>query len=181
MSTATTNEEVMFNTPEFIATTAFPDHRQLKLAWLAVPVAALAIMFSGSARAQAYANVTIGGTFAPGVYGQIAIGNNAAPPVVNVQPVIVGRPVHGAPVMYLHVPPEEYRDWGRHCGRYNACGHPVHFVQVDPRNRWWEHHNEYLRGQAYYRAPEYRHDGQRDNRHGGRDDGRNDRQYDYRR
>jgi hypothetical protein len=119
-------------------------------------LAALVLIGSltGVAHAQAYANVTVGGAFAPGVYGQISLGNNPPPPVVNVQPIIVGPPVYGAPVMYLHVPQNEYRDWGRHCARYRACGHPVHFVQVEPSHPWWEQHGEYLRGPGYYREPE---------------------------
>jgi hypothetical protein len=75
---------------------------------------------------------------------------------MNVRPVIVGTPVYGAAPMYLHVAPEEYRDWGRHCGRYHACGHPVHFVQVEERNPWWNHHAEYLRGPSYYNLEEAR-------------------------
>jgi hypothetical protein len=155
-----------------------PGHRQRLLLWLALPVAALALTASGGARAQSYVNVTIGGAFAPGVYGQIAIGNNPLPPIINAQPIIVGRPVYGAPVMYLYVAPEEYRDWGRYCSRYRACGHPVHFVQVDQRNRWWEHHNEHLRGEAYYRKPEHGHN---DNRHGDKNDHHDKRQDDNRR
>jgi hypothetical protein len=129
-------------------------------------------MCSGAANAQAYVNVTVGGQFAPGVFGQIAIGNNPPPPVINAQPVIAGRVVYGAPVMYLHVPPEEYRDWARHCERYRACGHPVHFVRVEPNDRWWERHNQYLRGEGYYRKPEYRHEDRRDHRRDDREDHR---------
>ena len=134
-----------------------------KLSWLAAPLAALAMMAAGAAHAQAYINITAGGAFAPGVYGQIAIGNNPPPPVVNVEPVIVGQPIVGAPVMYLNVRPEESRDWARYCGRYNACGRPVHFVRVDPREPWWDHHNEHLRGEEHYRHEEehYRRDDER--------------------
>jgi len=160
---------------------AIPEQRPRLLIWLALPAVALALTASGAARAQAYANVTIGGAFAPGVYGQIAIGNNAPPPVINAQPVIMGRPVYGAPLMYLHVAPEEYRDWGRYCSRYHACGHPVHFVQTDPRNRWWEHHNEHLRGEAYYRQPEQGRQEHGGHRHGDRNDPRGKRHDDDRR
>ena len=118
--------------------------------------AVLTIGMAGAAHAQAYANVTVGGAFAPGVYGQISIGNNAPPPVMNVQPVIVGAPVYGAAPMYLHVAPEEYREWGRYCGRYHACGHPVHFVRVEQSNPWWTQHSQYLRGQSYYNQEEAR-------------------------
>ncbi len=146
-----------------------------RLQWVAAPVFALALVGAGSANAQAYVNVTIGGQFAPGVYGQIALGNNPPPPVINMQPVIVGRPVYGAPVMYLHVAPEEYRDWARHCERYRACGHPVHFVRIEQNDRWWERHGEHLRGEGYYRKPEYKREDRRDHR---RDDHENNRRSD---
>ena len=132
--------------------------RALKL-WLALPAAALALAAGSAAHAQAYVNVTVGGAFAPGVYGQIALGNNPPPPLVNVQPIVVGRPVFGVPPMYLYAPPEHQRDWARYCDFYRACGHPVHFVQVDPRQRWWEQHRTYLREPEHYRRVD-----ERDNR-----------------
>lgn len=128
-------------------------------------VAALTVAMAGAAHAQAYANVTVGGAFAPGVFGQISIGNNPPPPVLNVQPVVVGQPLYGAPPIYLHVAPEEYRDWGRYCGRYQACGRPVHFVRVEQNNRWWERHGEYLRGPSYYNQEEARRLERRNDRH----------------
>lgn len=127
---------------------------QITKRWWLVPAALVALVASSGANAQAYINITAGGAFAPGVYGQIAIGNNRPPPVINAAPLIVGQPVYAAPPMYLHVGPEEYREWGRYCGRYNACGRPVYFVRVDEQNRWWENHNQHLRGQEYYRQPE---------------------------
>ncbi len=150
---------------------------------------ALTVAVAGAAQAQSYVNVTVGGAFAPGIFGQISIGNNPPPPVINVQPVVVGAPVYGAPVMYLHVAPEEYRDWGRYCSRYQACGRPVHFVRVEENDRWWERHNEHLRGESYYRRPierdyghreerrRYRRIDRRDDRHDDRRSGRDNRTY----
>jgi len=155
------------------------------LRWFALPVAALVIAFATPAKAQTYMNMTIGGAFAPGVYGQIAIGDNMPPPLMNMQPVIVGRPVYGAPVMYLHVAPDEYRHWGRYCGRYNACGRPVNFVRVDERNRWWAHEDGH--DNRYYPQPQYRHEGRGDhgdrgdNRRGDRDGNRHDNRDENRR
>lgn len=140
--------------------------------WLLVPATALLLAASAGARAQAYVNVTVGGAFAPGVYGQISMGNNPPPPVINAAPVIVGQPVYGAPVMYLYVRPKEYRDWGRYCWRYNACGRPVRFVRVDERNRWWEKHRDHPRGHGHYRQLE------RWDERPGRPEG--DRGYDFR-
>ena len=67
----------------------------------------------------------------PGVYGRIEIGNQAPPPLMYPQPVIITRPavvVQQAP-MYLYVPPGHAKDWRKHCGKYNACGRQVYFVQ----------------------------------------------------
>jgi hypothetical protein len=126
--------------------------------WLAGALALMALALSGAAQAQAYVNVTVGGAFAPNVYGQIVIGTNPPPPVVFVHPVVVSSVVVGAPAIYLNVPPGHYQDWGRFCARYNACGRQVYFVQTDSKNRWWEQHNEHLRGREAYREPEVRHD-----------------------
>ena len=67
----------------------------------------------------------------PGVYGRIEIGNQAPPPLMYPQPVIITRPavvVQQSP-MYLYVPPGHAKDWRKHCGKYNACGRQVYFVQ----------------------------------------------------
>ena len=74
----------------------------------------------------------------PGVYGRIDIGSFGPPQVIHPQPVLIARAVTREPV-YLYVPPGHQKHWGKHCGRYNACGQPVYFVQ----ERWvrdrWEH------------------------------------------
>lgn len=116
-------------------------------AWVTV---GLSLALVGTAQAQGYANITVGGAFAPGVYGQISLGNNSAPPVWNAQPMIIGRPTYGAQVIYLHVPQEHTRDWRYYCSRYRACGHPVHFVRVEQNNRWWEHHYQHPLAPSYY-------------------------------
>ena len=68
----------------------------------------------------------------PGVYGRIDIGRFPQPQVVVAQPVIIVRPVQVVeppqPV-YMWVPPGHRKNWRKHCGRYNACGVPVYFVQ----------------------------------------------------
>jgi hypothetical protein len=154
-----------------------PDAARSAMRWFALPVAALIIAFAAPAKAQTYMNMSIGGAFAPGVYGQIAIGDRLPPPpLINLQPVIVGRPIHGAPVMYLHVSPDEYRHWGRYCARYKACGRPVNFVRIDQRNRWWEHGHD--GGNRYDRPAAYRQreqgDKRRDERDGNRKENRDE-------
>ncbi len=142
---------------------------------------ALTLSFAGAAQAQAYVNVTVGGAFAPGVFGQVSLGNNTPPPVWNVQPVIYGQPLYGAPVMYVNAPREEHRDWGRHCARYRACGYPVYFVRAEQNNRWWENHSEHLRGPGYYRQLEARPYGHREERQIEHRRDRRDERYDDRR
>lgn len=79
----------------------------------------------------------------PGVYGRVDFGN-VPPPVVFAQPIVV-QPAHvvvsHAP-MYLYVPPGHQKHWAKHCRRYNACGHPVYFVQETwLRERYESHHH----------------------------------------
>lgn len=72
----------------------------------------------------------------PGVYGRIDIGRFPQPVLVMQEPVVVMRPpmvVAQPEPMYLWVPPGHRKNWRRYCGRYNACGAPVYFVQ----DRWY--------------------------------------------
>lgn len=89
----------------------------------------------GAAHSQAYVNATVGGELAPGVYGQIQIGNAPPPPLLYSQPVVIHRPAVRVPVepMYLYVPPGHAKNWGKHCARYDACSRPVYFVKEPPR------------------------------------------------
>ena len=95
------------------------------------------IALAGLAAAPCLAQPQIGVSIdiaRPGVYGRIDIGSFPPPPVVYVQPVLIAPPrvlVRQAP-LYLYVPPGHQKNWAKHCGRYNACGQPVYFVQ----ERW---------------------------------------------
>lgn len=121
-----------------------------------IAMVALTAAMAGAAHAQAYVNVTVGGPFVPGVYGQVSFGDGPPPPVMDIHPVVVGRPVYGAAPIYLHVALHEYRDWGRYCRKYRACEQPVHFVLIDQNNRWWERgvdrypHHHHQQRQGYY-------------------------------
>jgi hypothetical protein len=92
----------------------------------------------------AQAATTVGvsiGINAPGQYGRIDIGNYPQPVLVTPQPVVYAPApyaVYQRPI-YLYVPQAQRADWGRHCGRYAACGQPVYFVQ----ERWVQ--DEYRR------------------------------------
>lgn len=129
----------------------------LKSGLLALALGTLGV---GAAHAQAYVNLTVGGPVAPGVYGQISVGSNPVPPIINVAPVVIGQPVFGAAPMYLYVSNVEYRNWGRYCYRYQACGRPVYFVRVDDRDRWWERRGEGPHGpeRGYERHDEHHRD-----------------------
>ena len=110
---------------------------------------ALAAGAIGSAAAQPSVGVSIG-INQPGVYGRINIGDLPRPALVLPQPVIIApQPVmvQRQPV-YLYVPPAHQQDWRRYCGRYNACGQPVYFVQENwVRERYEHEHPGWNRGQ----------------------------------
>nr|WP_315185587.1 hypothetical protein [uncultured Albidiferax sp.] len=134
----------------------------------AVALLALACgLAAGAAQAQdVYINGTVGGAIAPGVYGQITFGGRPPPPVLYAQPMLIQRgPVAQQP-LYLYVPPGHSKNWRRYCGRYNACGRPVYFVQVNERNRWWA---------QPHGGPRPHHDRRDDWRDDRRDDRRGDR------
>jgi hypothetical protein len=83
----------------------------------------------------------------PGLYGRIDIGNQAPPPVIYSQPVVIVSPSGPPPApIYLHVPPGHEKHWRKHCAEYRACGQPVYFVHDDwyrtvyePRHRGGDH------------------------------------------
>lgn len=95
----------------------------------------------------------------PGFYGQIDIGDfpYPRPRLIYREPMVIYRPVDVIyEPMYLRVPPGHYKNWRRYCGRYNACGRPVYFVQ----DRWYRdeyapryldrHRSGYERNDYYY-------------------------------
>ena len=87
----------------------------------------------GAAVAQPSVGVSIG-INQPGVYGRINIGDVPRPALILPQPVLIAPPrvvVQRDPI-YLYVPPAHQQNWRRYCGRYDACGQPVYFVQ----DRW---------------------------------------------
>jgi hypothetical protein len=103
----------------------------------------------------------------PNFYGRINIGNVPTPRVIYQQPVIVERPVRYVEQqpIYLRVPPGHAKKWSKHCGKYNACGQRVYFVQ----DSWYA--NEYApyvrEHHGHDRDDDRGHD--RDDRHGKHD------------
>ena len=72
--------------------------------------------------------------------------------------------------VYLWVPPGHQKNWRKHCGRYDACGRPVYFVQDNWYNTVYvPRYQERERG----RGGPSRHDDRRgDDRHDHDDDRR---------
>jgi hypothetical protein len=94
----------------------------------------IALALAATVAAPVFASTNVGvsiGINQPGAYGRIDIGNYPQPAVVYAQPVIIAPPpvaIERRPI-YLYVPPAHQHDWRRYCGRYQACGQPVYFVQ----------------------------------------------------
>lgn len=97
----------------------------MKRTFLSGALAALGLV--AAMQAQAAVSVSVG---QPGFYGQIDIGDFAPQPqVIYAQPVIIQTVQAPPPPIYLRVPPGHAKRWPSYCGRYNACGVPVYFVQ----------------------------------------------------
>ena len=117
---------------------------------------ATAIALGAAACAPSLASTSVGVSISvvqPGVYGRIDIGSYPQPAVVYPQPVVIAQPrvaVVQQPV-YLYVPPGHQKKWSKHCGRYNACGVPVYFVQetwVRERYEGEKHHGKGSKGKG---------------------------------
>jgi len=134
-----------------------------------------AVALAASAAAPALAadvgvSVSIG---QPGFYGQIDIGDAPQPRLLYRQPVMIERAyVERAPI-YLNVRPGHARNWRRHCGKYNACGERVYFVQ----NSWYDRQYvpHYKRHRNHSHDDERRGDNHRGNDHRGNDHRDDDR------
>jgi hypothetical protein len=98
------------------------------------PLIAAALLAASCAAfgADVGVSITVG---QPGFYGHIDIGNAPRPQLIYAQPVVI-QPAPAGVVrtpLYLHVPPGHAKKWSKHCGKYNACGQPVFFVD----DRWY--------------------------------------------
>ena len=77
-------------------------------------------------------SLSLSGEVSPGVYGRVDIGRAPPPMLVYAQPLVYVQPVHVVrppQPIYLHVPPGHAKNWGKQCGRYNACSRPVYFIR----------------------------------------------------
>ena len=136
---------------------------------IAIGIAVLGACVVQSATA---ANVSIS-VNQPGVYGRVDIGEPLSQVAwVNPQPIIYAPAqynVQRQPI-YLYVPATHSNNWGRYCGRYNACAQPVVFVQDRwVRDRHAQYQNQYQRGNGYGHGRDRDHDGIRNSRDQDRD------------
>jgi hypothetical protein len=105
----------------------------------------VAVMCAGSGIGSAQAGdldirIMLSGQVAPGVYGQVQIGNDGPPPVVYAQPMLIEPMEAPPPPIYLHVPPWHARNWRKHCREYNACYRPVYFVRSEEYDPEYQRH-----------------------------------------
>jgi len=111
--------------------------------WVLSSMAAVALMGTGVGRAGDLGiRIIVAGRIAPGVYGQVDLGNEPPPPLVYAEPVLVVPVETPPPPVYLYVPPSHVRYWRRYCHQYHACSRPVYFVRSP------EYEPGYVRG--YY-------------------------------
>jgi len=126
-----------------------------------------ALMFVGAGVSQAgdlNIRLMVSGEVAPGVYGQVQLGNDRPPPLVYAQPMLIEPQSAPPPPVYLHVPPNHARNWRKHCREYNACNRPVYFVrsaEYEPGydRRYHDHDHDHDRGHDHDHDHDYdRHD-----------------------
>lgn len=95
----------------------------------ALAAGAALMLAAGSASAGTQINISIGDN---GYHGVLPALTGWRPDVWNASPVVaIGAAAAGIAAIYLNVPDKERRDWKRYCGKYDACGRPVHFVKDD--------------------------------------------------
>lgn len=109
-------------------------------------------------------NINIG---QPGYYGPLDISDFGRPRLIYQEPRIIHRVSVPREPIYLHVPPGHAKNWRKHCGKYNACGERVYFVQDSWYNR------EYV--PRYQAKHKHGHDAHHDTRHEQREERRDDR------
>lgn len=78
----------------------------------------------------------------PGFFGRIDLGDIQQPQLIYREPRILEPRYRDRVPLYLVVPYGHSKNWKKYCSRYNACSHPVYFV------------NEQWYNDSY--APQYR-------------------------
>lgn len=108
----------------------------------------------------------------PGFYGRIDIGDYPQPRLLYREPRLIYRAAAREPI-YLHVPPGHARNWRKHCGKYDACGERVYFVQDSWYNqvyvpRYQERHDDRRSGRKDERRDKHQKDRNSHDRNNGR-------------
>ena len=108
-----------------------------------LPITAFLLIGVGASRAgELSVRILLSGEVAPGVYGQVQIGNERPPPLVYAQPMVIVAQDAPPPPIYLHVPPGHAKHWRKYCREYNACNRPVFFVRSAEYEPGYEHRND---------------------------------------
>jgi hypothetical protein len=142
-------------------------------------LALIALFVAGIGASQAGdldIHVILSGQVAPGVYGQVQIGNERPPPLLYAQPMLIEPQEAPPPPVYLHVPPGHARNWRKHCREYNACNRPVYFVrsaEYEPGYEREHEHRDRDRERRHHDDEEHGHD-RGDHDHGDHDHGDHD-------
>src|SRR5688500_2014011 len=93
--------------------------------------AAAGILLAGFGGAALAADVTVN-IGDPGYYGRLDLGDAPKPVLVTPSPIIIEKERVVQEPTYIYVPAVQRNDWAQYCGRYEACGRPVYFVE----ERW---------------------------------------------
>jgi hypothetical protein len=107
--------------------------------WMFAALGAVTLSTSALATTDVGVSVSVN---QPGFYGRVDFGNQPPPAVIYAEPVIIGpRPAYPVRPIYMRVPPGHYKQWGRYCGRYQACNQPVYFVRDSAPVYYDDHHH----------------------------------------
>jgi hypothetical protein len=71
----------------------------------------------------------------PNYYGPIDPNGYPQPQVIYRQPRAANQIPINQPPVYMRVPPNQAKNWRKHCGKYNACDERVLFVRDNWYNR----------------------------------------------
>ena len=69
----------------------------------------------------------------PGYAGRLELDGAPKPVLITPSPIIIEKERVVQEPTYVYVPAAQRNDWARYCGRYEACGRPVYFVE----ERWY--------------------------------------------
>lgn len=123
----------------------------------------LGLALAAPAGAEVGVSIRIG---EPGFYGEIDIGDFPSPRLIYGQARLIVPGEHRGRPLYLHVPPGHAKHWDKHCHEYDACAHPVYFVE----ERWYD--ETYVPRYRERHAQEgHAHKGQGDGKGGGKGGG----------